>query len=420
MELDARKLSIPIRIDQAHRRCFVGNEPMLFHCHHFNMYLQQSIRDATYIDSEPFLIGAAAEVAYSQLRHIFAHNEIRDVPARKAMAEQIYRWAGFGTISLETLFESGGSSATLHSHYAMGWQARNDRPAERPICYFTTGWLAGALAAIFDSPPDAYQVRETRCAVAGNDGICVFDASRGEANYAVFESVGAGHLRTHTLRDVTETGVDYEGIYHAVTQMNLAGNGQGLIPAFGVYLTRHYGNYYNRVSFEFTRAITANFGAEPEDIAASLLIEAGRVCAFHTFGGVMQSSEWNALIRPQLKTREDWVHGMVAVLNAFGWGRWEVRELSAEGALFVVQDDYESAGYLAMYGKSARPVSHLVHGAAVGLMNLVYLADIESQPVLNAALYEKIFKQDRVYEAEAVSSIAMGDPVTSYRVVMAP
>ena len=61
-----------------------------------------------------------------------------------------------------------------------------------------------------------------------------------------------------------------------------------------------------------------------------LLVEAGYRCAFHTFGGIMSSAEWDAVIKPQCEDWKDWVHGMVATINALGWGVYRVAELSEE------------------------------------------------------------------------------------------
>lgn len=33
-------VKIPFTLDAPHRRVFVGGEPMIFHCHHYNCFLQ--------------------------------------------------------------------------------------------------------------------------------------------------------------------------------------------------------------------------------------------------------------------------------------------------------------------------------------------------------------------------------------------
>jgi hypothetical protein len=82
-----------------------------------------------------------------------------------------------------------------------------------------------------------------------------------------------------------------------------------------------------------------------------------------------------------------------------------------------VHDDYESRGYLSMFGKASFPVSFLAQGGAAGLMNLVYRAGIESKPGLTPEFYEKTMKHPHAYQARPLTSRAMGDEVTSFEVV---
>ncbi|HHO50794.1 MAG TPA: hypothetical protein ENK18_07930 [Deltaproteobacteria bacterium] len=210
--------------------------------------------------------------------------------------------------------------------------------------------------------------------------------------------------------------MDYDGIFDALTSLELPIDEDGFIPAFGVYLTRHYANYYNRISFEFLRSLLDSFGSDGLQVARELLVEAGHVCAFNTFGGIMTSSEWDALIRPSLQSREDWVHGIVAAVNALGWGRWQVSEVSEAEATFVIHDDYESVGYLASYGVSEHPVSFLAEGAVMGIMDLVYLGDVHDKPTFDEALYDHLFKSEASYAADLVTSRATGDETTTIRV----
>lgn len=405
---------IPFELDADHRRYIVGNEPMAFHCHHFNTYLLRTILDAADFDSAPVLRGAAAEVAYAQLPRLFKQIGVRSVPQRKGVAQELYRWAGFGTFDLSGLTAQGGTVRTSNSHYGHGWRAKFGKAAH-PVCYFDAGWLAGALAAIYDRPNGSYLVEQQACIGMGAREN-VFDIELGSPNYKLYTSVGVGSLTTHRVRDVPPSGVDYAVVFEGVTKMDLGGNEEGHIPAFGVYLTRHYSNYCNRIAFEMLRSTTSKFGDEGYQAAAALLTEAGHACAFHTLGGVMVSPEWDALVRPMLKTHEDWVHGIVAVMNALGWGRWQVTKVSRHESEFVIHDDSESVGYNAMYGKAERPVTFLHAGAVAGLMNLIYLGNVAAGPELNDEYYNRLFKQTSGYRAEVKACKAMGDEVTVFRV----
>lgn len=202
--------------------------------------------------------------------------------------------------------------------------------------------------------------------------------------------------------------VDELAVVRAVAGLGIKGNEEGLIPAFGLYLTRHLADYYNRISYATARRIEALGGLEED--ARALLLEAGHSCAFNTFGGVMKSAEWDAVVRPMLESREDWVRGMVAVVNSFGWGRWSVLELEAGAKLVLrIDDGYEATGWLRDYGKSEHPRCYLAAGGAAGLMNLLYVGDITARPALTEAYYRELFSHAEVFRSTETRCLARGD-----------
>jgi hypothetical protein len=114
-------------------RLVVGGEPMVLHCHHYNVFLQRSIQDAEYIDSAPILVGAAAEVAFAQLTDLLARTA--EIPARKATVEALYRACGFGLIDLGALTDRGGEVRTRSTHYSIGWKEKFGR-SRTPVGFF--------------------------------------------------------------------------------------------------------------------------------------------------------------------------------------------------------------------------------------------------------------------------------------------
>lgn len=202
--------------------------------------------------------------------------------------------------------------------------------------------------------------------------------------------------------------IDENAVVSAVSSLGIAGDEEGLIPAFGLYLTRHMADYYNRVSFAAARRMA---GSGLEDDARALLVEAGHVCAFNTFGGIMKSAEWDAVVRPMIETREDWIRGMVAVINAFGWGRWSVVELAVDERLHIaIEGSYEATGWIRDYPVSDQPRCYLACGGVAGLMNLLYVGDITGAPTLDDAYYAQLFRGGRVFVAEEIACVAKGDP----------
>jgi hypothetical protein len=118
-----------------------------------------------------------------------------------------------------------------------------------------------------------------------------------------------------------------------------------------------------------------------------------------------------------IETKEDWVHGIVAVVNAFGWGFWEIIELIPYKKLVLkVTSGYESNSYLQLYGKSDYPISFLAKGGAAGIMNLIYNGDISQNPILNDEYYQKIFKSEQCFTAKQIKCRTMGDEYDLFEV----
>jgi hypothetical protein len=401
--------------DFAASRLVVGGEPMIIHCHHYNVFLQRSIQDAEYIDSAPILVGAAVEVVFAQLTELLSQTP--DIPARKAIVEALYRACGLGLIDLGALTDRGGEVRTRSTHYSIGWREKFGR-SRAPVDFFSTGFLAGALAAIYNLPAADMQARQTACLSTGATED-VFVLGRGPANFTIFAPRQSPVL--NPVQDDAEpaTAVDRGAITQAVAAMPLPVNAEGLIAGFGLYITRLHADYYNRISYAFEQEMTAAAGRQGVEVAAGLFIEAGHVCAFYTLGGVMTSPDWDALVLPMLKTREDWFHGIFAWWNACGYGVCKVIDVSPAGATVRIYNDYESVGYRRMYGAADHGISYLATGGVAGVMNLIYLGDIHTKPALTPEFYDRLFKRGRAFQARMTACQAMGNPYTEIRAELA-
>ena len=377
------------------RNAYVAaGEPMIFHCHHYNTFLQASIESAKdYIDVYPILINSAQEVAYHQFTNHFAGKNL-SVDEKKAIAQEWHQYCGYGTLDLSEVSENGGKVSSPWNHYVEGWLSKFGKRNENQtgVAYFSAGFAAGALDAIYDKPVGTFCVEQTSCKTKGaatNEFAVSFKNKTLEA------SPGEGKFQTFDFGNVDGNPVNYKGIRDALTGMEIAGNEDGAISAFGVMLTRMFGNYYALISYRYLKEMTKEIGEMGTEMAEELLTEAGHVCAFNTFGGIMESNEWNGLIKPMLRDRNDWVHGIVACLNALGWGKLEIAELVPNEKLVLrVYSGYENNCHQAKYGDSDRPKALFKIGATAGIMNLIYHGDILSTPELNETYYDKIFKTE--------------------------
>jgi len=390
-------MSVAVDIHADRYLASIAGEPHVFHCHHYNCFLQKSITDqSALLDVKSLLTDAAAEVVYSELTHLNAQSDT---------AQVLFGQLGFGVLDASALTPQGGNATVKGSHYALGWLSKFGK-SSAPVCFFNAGFIEAAARQKFGA---AFKCVETAC-VANGAAACTYEVKPG-GRPSLPASVGLGKLTDYAPRPAkaTQTSVDESAIIQACGGLPLAGTAEGKIDAFGVALTRQYSNYYNLISYRFDQQMAAVAGEAATTAARMLLVEAGQVCAFHTFGGIMESAEWEGLIKPMIKTTEDWVYGMVSVVNALGWGRWSVAALEPGQRLeLVVDGSYESNGYLAAFGSSTTPRCHLATGGTSGLMNLIYHANIMSRPALTPALYEKTFAEGRFFVAREVECRTMG------------
>ncbi len=391
---------------------------MIFHCHHYNTFLQLGIEETKqYLEIYPILQDSSQEIAYAQFSNYFKATPGLSVTERKQAVGQAFSEFGFGVVHLDQLSSQGGTVVMPTEHYSATWMLKYGPRTDydRGAALFATGFVAGAAEAIFDMPLGYLEARQIECPTKGHaQCTMVVSPSLSERSLGISPAEGVYQEFT-SLVQPQDTSVRYEAIQNALTGMPIVGGQDGLIQAFGVTLTRHYANYYTQISYRLLKAMEAKFGVDGVNIVKDLLIEAGHVCAFNTFGGIMESAEWNALIQPMISSREDWVHGIVACVNALGWGQWEIKKLVPYQKLVVeVKSGYEANAYIQAFGQSEYPVSFLVAGGVAGIMNLIYNGDITETPELSEAYYDKVFKSPDKFSARQIQCRAMGDQVDRF------
>lgn len=410
-------------IESSRNAYVLGGEPMIFHCHHYNTFLQMSIEETrSYLDIYPILRDSAQEVSYQQYTSLFQKFGIKDVSTRIDIVSEGYKKHGFGNLRWEVCSETSSKAIVDPEHYAEGWISKFGKrdSYDEGVAVFTSGYLAGAVEAVFDLTMGSLQGQQTQCTTQGADQ-CAFTVYASSSGRNLHPSPKEGEFQLiQQLYQPQETGIRYDAIKEALTSMPIVGDEQGLIQAFGVLLTRHYANYYTLISYRLLHAMSAKYGDMGVNIVKDLLIEAGHVCAFNTFGGIMESAEWNALIKPMITNREDWVHGIVACVNALGWGQWKIQELIPYEKLVIeIDSGYEANSYLQSFKKSTYPISFLATGGSAGIMNLIYNGDITETPTLDDDYYASIFRSSNRFVAKQTQCRAMGDPTDQFVVTKA-
>lgn len=394
--------------DHEHHALEIAGEAMIFHCHHYVNYLQRSILDAEYIDSRRFLIGAAADAVYHQLRHL-CQGRAKD--EAKRMAEEVYQSFGYGLIDLSSMTADGVVVNTYKSFYSKTWMMKFGASA-KPVDYYTSGYIAAAFSVIFDVPLARVCAEQTACMARG-DSLNTHVIRVGEGNFATYRAKQPTRYNSapkHSLNWAHEQTITQAFLGAHAT---FVGNAEGFIPAFGVYLVRNQSDFINRLQIEFMLAMQAVAGDYGVSLARELLLEAGHACGFFTYGGIMSSNEWKTVVLPHLHTKEDWIKGLLSLVNTMGWGYHTAVTLSQEGAVFRNYNDFEDLSFMRLYGQQSAP-SFPIHwansGGFTGLMQLIYNTDIVNGTVIDTEEgFRNMRRSKAKYKTKMTKGITCGD-----------
>ncbi len=422
----------------------VDDQPVVFHCNHYNRVLQYTIQNSTYVRSAEILTRSAAEVAYLALRRHFEAHPAMDRRDRLDYAADLFRAGGYGILNLREVPENIGSDeidvVVPSSHYGEALCLNFEPPLE-PSEYFDLGYAIGAFSAIFERPFDG-EITEQAISMGRPQTLLHLRSGAG-VDAALFdlhpaqpdgkEAPGASaEAPSKTFAD----HIDERLIVSELAKAPLLGDPEtGLIPAFGVNLTRMFADYYNLISFRFEQQLSKRMADLPDladllvydyptlyhfrqyfkleglELIRAMLIEAGHVCGFNTMGGIMTSDVWKGLVLPMIRERDDWIQGIVSCINALGWGVWRIAELIPDERLVLrAWHPYESLGYLRWFGRAGHGVDYCMAGVASSIMNLMYEGDIVSYPELTSDYYQRVNCSPTSFWVDQTRCVASGDP----------
>ncbi len=381
-------------IVRQHGHALIGGINRVFHCNHYNAYLQMAVILSDGIaDCSPRKLLTEAVIPLVKQLIAQGYDE-------KALTEE-YAFCGFGKLRPT----GDGEWVTPTSHYGQAALMHGKKEAS---CYFTSGYISGITDQVME---------ETLCKQKGSP--VDWFKPRGEIEPVESPYIYPARYTEAPPRfqfsdcDQFQTNIDEDAIIAEVTKLPLYGKSgaddTGLIDAFGVVLTNHFADYYNHVSYQTYYGMIK--GGMPPTHTRDVFVQGGHICAFNTFGGIMSSPEWYQLVSAHCKNDADWIHGMVAIINAFGWGVWRVERIDPGEELVIrIYNSYEGVGYRRIYPQSKEvQLSFLNMGAVLGLAHLLWKIDIKERPKLDHEFYASVFNdQKNSFQVTQTHAIAAG------------
>jgi len=144
----------------------LGERRLVFHCHHYNLFLQRTIEDGLGHESaQTVQIAAAMEASRAMLGTLLKEPVDATLTQKLERANRLFGSLGFGQANLDKLTAHGGRIALHTSHYAVGHRAKWGT-AKHPVCYYAVGFWMGVLSVAANLAPERLSGREIACSAA--------------------------------------------------------------------------------------------------------------------------------------------------------------------------------------------------------------------------------------------------------------
>ncbi len=154
-------MSASISFDKERNILKIGNQPVVLHCHHYNMFLQQSISDLIGDEKARTLQISAAHRVISRLYESIRVN-YSDPEQILTLGSETFKKLGYGIIDFSKVSASGGKILLPMSHYAFNWFEKFG-PAKKGVCLFAMGFALATMNKAFGTSFDSTDIRETQC-----------------------------------------------------------------------------------------------------------------------------------------------------------------------------------------------------------------------------------------------------------------
>lgn len=409
------KLNLQRTVLDGHDLTFLAGVPYVYHCHHYNLFHDQTIDDALGDAAGARVRFRAAHTSSGELLRALGRSLSLSTAAERAgLAEAVLPWMGHGRLKLATS-PGGGEATGTFLHYGFSWREKYGERVKRdfPADSFAAGYAAAACEFVEDMPPGSIIASEDRC-LALRDPDCHFVLRTGgrDAPPTAIDEAVARRLAPPTFEGIDEARIAAiaGGLRDFVK--GVGGDDRGVIAAFGVFVTMHLSNYYNETIYEAVNHVEREQPALLP-VAEGLFREAGIQCVFNTFGNMLLSPEWEGLVGAPSGDPLEMLSSCCAIARGLGFGHWIIHEYEPSKR-FVLRApiDYQMPFYLQRYGRSTKPRCYVLQGAALAMTVLAHMVRWRERPRLTQDFYLSLFRGRMPWVAEQTRCASRGDHVS--------
>lgn len=400
-----------------HGLLYVGDQLVLAHCHHYALFLEQTIFDALGGESRGVRRQAAFEAANALLGPLFAEHPGASPRDKLELAGDLFAAMGHGRLRFELSAEGGTVQAESLFH-ATGFVAKyGGRIQNRTaVDAFAAGYCSAAASLAFPSDWGRLEADEVACRARG-DASCTFLLSRRSERPRSGELLTRRLVESIRLEPWPESAAASRARRAGGAMLaSLEADGRGLISAYGVHLALLPISYVDQLTFD-TMHLIEKRSPELAPVYEALVREAAQTGAFHLLGGMLASPAFEAISGPVDRDPARRLEQLLGLSRALGWGAFSAPELDP-GRLLVLRAPitHESAYYTMRHGSAARSRLVFQQGTALALMQLLHRVDFAAETPIDAGTYAELFKSGTRFRVQETKSPLRGDDACEVRV----
>ncbi|MEQ9497732.1 MAG: hypothetical protein RIT81_12760 [Deltaproteobacteria bacterium] len=391
----------------------LADVPIVYHCHHFNLFWDQTIDDALGAQLGTVVrTRAAREAFYDVIARVLELLAVEGEKEQRAFAEALFATLGHGTLRMGVRGNSGLAEGT-HLHHGTCWREKygGKMNRRRPADAVTAGYAAAAMEVVHGLPRESVDAAEETCVVL-DAPTCRF-ALRPMDQAPLMRPVLREHVertRLASLSSVEETAVATLAERLRNHASKLSADLDGRLRAFGLYFALTPTTYYNRAAYDASRHV-ARIAPQSVSVMKALLREAAHVGTFNAFGHILMSPQWETQGGPLRGEVEEIVIGACAIGRAMGLGRWCIEEIVPHQRLVLrLPATYESCYYVNREGRATEGACYFMQGAALATMQLAHRVPWTSRPSLSGDFYDRLLEGGLPWRVEETRCVSKGDP----------
>jgi hypothetical protein len=395
----------------------LSDQLVLYGCHHYGLFLDQTITDALGGEGWAVRRQAAFEATHALLASLSGELGAVGSFERLELASALFATMGQGRLMFDVTAEGGsvhGESlffgGSFAEKYGGGGPTGPVLRNRRPLDAFAAGFCSAAASLAFPSDWGTLEAEEVNC-VGRRDDTCSFVLIRRPERprfgaVVTQPAVEALPLDRRDERTHPEAGRSAADASRMLAGLVAEG---GLVRAFGVRLSLLPVSYVDQISFD-TMHLIEKRTPELFPVVVALIREAAQIGAFHLLGGVLTSAEWQTEHGPPARDIEVRLEQLLGISRALGWGNLFAEDF-IPGRSLVLRSlaTHESAYYAIRHGTTVRSRLAFQQGVALAVMQLLTRVDWTASSPITATTYDALFKGSPRFNVEETRSPLRGD-----------